>query len=66
MEPVDVLLDTDRIQNHALINVRRQRQLDEDPMHIGIRVVVGDHLEHLVLRGRVGQILPERNERASE
>ena len=44
MEAVHVFFDGNGIQDALLINVRRQRQLHEDAVNIGVGVVLGHHL----------------------
>mmetsp|Transcript_12612 Transcript_12612/g.36075 ORF Transcript_12612/g.36075 Transcript_12612/m.36075 type:complete len:257 (-) Transcript_12612:343-1113(-) len=56
VEPVNVLLDGDGVQNGLLVDVTRQRQLNQNSMDVRISVIVSHDLQHLLLRGRLWQI----------
>ena len=57
MEAVDVLYRVDRTDDALLVELRRQRQLDEDPVHIIIGVQLGNEREQVLL-GDVLRDLP--------
>mmetsp|Transcript_33026 Transcript_33026/g.84170 ORF Transcript_33026/g.84170 Transcript_33026/m.84170 type:complete len:312 (+) Transcript_33026:187-1122(+) len=48
-ESVGVLLNEDRLEHRCLVDVLRQRQLHEDPVHLRVRVQVAHTLEQLLL-----------------
>ena len=50
VEPVDVLRGIDRLDHLGLVEVGRQRQLDEDPVDGVVGVQLGEELKELVLR----------------
>ena len=54
MQPVDVLLGTDRALDLELAQVARERQLDDDPVDVRVAVQAPDRGEELVL-GHVGR-----------
>ena len=54
-EAVGVLADVDGAEHAALVDVRGQRQLDEDAVDRRVRVHRLDGVEYLRLRRRVGQ-----------
>jgi len=50
MEPVDVFPGINAFDDRSLVDLRRQRQLDEDAMHTGVGVEAIDDLDQLNLR----------------
>ena len=55
VQPVDVLVRVDRGDDARLVDVRRQRELHEDPVDRVVRVQLLEQLEDLALRRRLGQ-----------
>ena len=51
-EPVDVLLRRDQVDHRLGVEPVRQRQLDEDPVHVRIGGQLGDRRLDLALRRR--------------
>ena len=49
MEPVDVLGRRDGVGHLRLVHVRRQRELHEDPVHLGVDVQPVDERENVLL-----------------
>ena len=49
-EPVDVLLRRDQVDHRVGVEAGRQRQLDEDPVHVGVGRQLGDGRLDLALR----------------
>ena len=64
MEPVDILVRVDRLDDRLLVDVRRQWHLHEDPVDRVVRVQAFDQLGQLRLRGRGGQVVADRNDSA--
>mmetsp|Transcript_5513 Transcript_5513/g.19904 ORF Transcript_5513/g.19904 Transcript_5513/m.19904 type:complete len:334 (-) Transcript_5513:387-1388(-) len=64
VEPVHVLLDGDRGKDLLLVHVRGERQLNENTVDLGVRVVLLDHLEDFLLRRCVGEVRAEAHNSA--
>jgi hypothetical protein len=59
MQPVDVLVRVEGAQGGVVVEVGRDRVLDQDGVHPLVGVESGDHVEQVVLGG-VGGLLPMR------
>ena len=59
MKTVDVLARLERFDHPRRIDLRRQRQLDEDPVDPLVGIELADEIEQLGLRNRVGEIVRE-------
>ncbi len=62
VEPVDVLARVDGPQRLLLVEVLRQRKLDEEGVDLGVLVVLTDDGEELFLSGRGRKLPPERGD----
>ena len=56
VESVDVLLVGDGAEDALLVDVVGHRELHQDAVHVRVGVVVGDHLEDLLLGGVAGEV----------
>ena len=59
VEPVHVLLVVDGAEDALLVDMVRHGELDQDAVDVWVRVVGGDHLEHLLLGGVPGKVRAE-------
>jgi hypothetical protein len=62
MEAVDIEARVDRVEDLALVDVVRQRQLDEDAVDARVRVQLRHEAEELLLGRLRRQVLPQRED----
>ncbi len=57
VHPVDVLVRVEGLQRRVVVQVGRDRILDQDAVHVPVVVEAGDHLEQVGLRDVATQVL---------